>query len=192
MTDEITPQSMEEFKKVGRQTLYKAIAGGLIAGVVAAGGILWSYVSSLSGDLGLVPNGAVMAFDLNSGCPSGWKNVSEVDADRFAGRVIIAVGPRVDRKPKGTTLKRKFDDQGGQESVALTEPQMPSHYHGIFFSLADGKGAPLHWFNNSKASNTVASQSKGPEPGGHQPIVGQNQPHNNMPPYIALYYCKKG
>ena len=77
---------------------------------------------------------------------------------------------------------RAFGSTGGREEVTLTESQMPSHSHGIKRQT------------NSNASNDNAFLARGVEPNipdSSTRLVGGGLPHNNMPPYIALYFCKK-
>ncbi|RMF40616.1 MAG: hypothetical protein D6754_02765 [Alphaproteobacteria bacterium] len=78
-----------------------------------------------------IPPGAVLAFDRKDGCPAGWSDLGKDEPDRFAGRMLIAIGPRKDRPDNQTTLERAFDAQGGEERVTLTIPQMPRHFHRV-------------------------------------------------------------
>lgn len=126
----------------------------------------------------IVPDGAVIAFDRRDGCPRGW---SQFNAG--ISRVIVGAGkPR--SLPSGgvdTVLSaREFNEAGGEETVRLTLDQMPTHDHGGLFA-GDGNQAGMlnEWTYHAAGYEQIRAQ-------------GGSQPHNNMPPFIALYYCKKG
>ncbi len=145
----------------------------------------------------LLPPGIVAAFDRKTGCPEGWTDVGKADSKRFAGRTIIAVGPRVDRKSNETTQKRSFDDKSGEEQHVLSVAELPEHRH-----VNNRRFAYL--FKNGRAID-LGSLPKIDTPNGDPGTLGEtrsvdanssgfeggDKPHNNMPPYIALYYCKK-
>lgn len=122
------------------------------------------------GDPAFVPAGVVVAFDSPNGCPRGWK---EFEAAR--GRTILGANAS---RTHGYTA-RPFGNVGGEEEHLLTINEMPSHDHGGIWG-GDGKKAGM---NNSYAYHAQGYVRISSEGGG--------QPHNNMPPYIALYFCKK-
>lgn len=115
----------------------------------------------------------VVAFNLST-CPEGWSEFKD-----GAGRVILGIG-------SGKGLKeRKLLESGGQESVTLTEPQMPSHYHQIPSRGHSGSAAVVY---------AVQATDLGEYGGPHARQTdskGSNQPHENMPPFIALLFCYK-
>lgn len=134
----------------------------------------------------IIPTGAVMAFDRPDGCPSGWVDLAEVEPDLFVGRTIVSQGSAPGREARG------FRDVGGTEAHTLTNEEMPAHRHDsgnvtelgpatgngrLDIPNADMNGGP-GWYGVSATSKPTTA-------------VGGNQPHNNMPPYIALYFCKK-
>lgn len=114
---------------------------------------------------------AIVAFASQKGektCPNGWSPF-EPAKDRFivgAGGKYPVVG--------GT---------GGEEMVTLSEAQMPRHGHSVF-AVTD-VGAP--------GIDGFLVRGPGPNriPQGAVGTSGGNQPHNNMPPYIALAFCIK-
>lgn len=132
-----------------------------------------------------LPIGAVMIFDVQDGCPKddGWEPL-----DRAAGRVIVGVG--AGKLSDGALLtSRDYNAQGGQERVALRRIELPGHSHEI-----------------SSANHTVAGQSDGRVittlvGGKHNSSEtymgvfpdrhGKGEAHENMPPFIALHFCKK-
>ncbi len=136
-----------------------------------------------------VPSGAVMAFDLPHGCPKGW----EADISAAEGRMIIGVNgssyklPYVDGRPEYSI--------GGSESHKLTIEEMPSHTHEL---AKDKSGSDFYVLrfvggnNDSKENGAVTTGGGLPFYGTTSiPEAGSDRPHNNMPPYIALRYCKK-
>jgi len=109
-----------------------------------------------------VPSGAVMPFDLAS-CPSGWSSYNSAQ-----NRTIVGSGGSYGR---GST--------GGASTVTLTVAEMPSHNHGV--DAGSASFGPGDWYLGS-ANNNNDNWSE---------YTGGGQPHNNMPPYIALLYCVK-
>lgn len=78
---------------------------------------------------------------------------------------------------------------GGEETVALTVPNLPPHGH------------PINVGNDNNMNNHLAGSTSRSGIGRtfdpnkstlHQVIgpVGSGEPHNNMPPYRAMYFCE--
>lgn len=126
-----------------------------------------------------VPVGTVAAFDLER-CPPGWAPFGAA-----AGRMIVGVG-------KGVGLKiRKLGDRGGEERNTLKPEEMPSHSHGVKDAYATRIGTPG---GSGKAQcNSIEGSCKitHARQDAVETEVGGNKSHNNMPPYIALHFCKK-
>ena len=74
---------------------------------------------------------------------------------------------------------------GGEREVTLTIPQMPTHGHRVQYGGAD---TAVNDSNMDPGSNWGVRGTIGPAITSE---AGGNQPHPNMPPYIALYFCKK-
>lgn len=73
---------------------------------------------------------------------------------------------------------------GGEAEHTLTIDEMPSHNHGytrsrLFF--ADPAGQNAIAYNNNIGSAIGAATSS----------TGGSKPHNNMPPYLAVYIWKR-
>jgi microcystin-dependent protein len=84
-------------------------------------------------------------------------------------------------------------ETGGSETVSLLESEIPSHSHamnvssqlgmenftsGQMFAMGDG----INIYGDA-ASNRVAMADQALAP------AGGDQPHNNMQPYLTLYFC---
>ena len=68
--------------------------------------------------------------------------------------------------------------------MTLTTDQMPSHGHGYTFPDGEGQGTPLlitdhdgHIWRNETGATTGSA--------------GGDQPHENRPPYLAVYYIMR-
>lgn len=157
------------------------------------------------------PEGAVVAFwndaninDLENQCPGGW-----VPFEEGRGRFLIGAGdpsdpdfekwqPEGDSNPKDVSTHQP-KKSGGEEEHTLTIEQMPRHNHSID---DPGHGHQSHWLENTRAGSdqgwTGTDGTFGEEKfkieNSKTAIVveteGEGETSNNMPPYIALYFCK--
>lgn len=81
-----------------------------------------------------------------------------------------------DKVPLGASSTRELGTTGGEEMHTLTIGEIPAHTHSapyIYQSYGGGGGA----VGQTRGGNTGSSGSGGP--------------HNNMQPYVALYYIMK-
>ncbi len=144
---------------------------------------------------------AVMAFDRPDGCPTGWSFFREA-----GGRMILGAGQHRNIDQTGQWLKvypSYADDPqnavGGEEQHSLTEAEMPSHSHiepspeaadglertgDIITQGALNGEANVGTGNRHRMERQSRMKLFGPR--------GNDAPHNNMPPYIALHFCKYG
>ena len=117
----------------------------------------------------VVPSGAVMAFGVPCNQIDEWSSFSDA-----TGRMIIGAG-------QGTGLKfRPFGKSGGEEKHTLTIAEMPVHTHSRPKAIGIGQGiggTGGAWRSGFEDRTTGTA--------------GRGSAHNNMPPYIALYFCKK-
>ena len=151
-----------------------SLAGGAL--ITALGGATKKDLEDLEAKLpsaapGTVPGleaGAVVAFDLANGCPEGWLPMSDLD-----GRVIVSAGAN-------RAAKYGYRDIGGEEEHTLTVEEMPRHIASVsgVLQAPDQQGT-----GNGSAGRHLRDVTSTP--------AGGNAAHNNMPPYIALYFCKK-
>lgn len=102
------------------------------------------------------------------------------------GRVPIHVG-------QGTGLANRVQGEvGGSENVTLTAQQMPTHSHPVkcqsqqgnlgspvnAYHAGDGTGFTLDYADTADANMNAGSLGN----------TGGNQPHPNMPPFLALNF----
>lgn len=139
-----------------------------------------------------IPSGSVIA-SLNrcSDLGEDWQ-----DFDAGAGRMIVGVGTA---EIAGFSRTFRLEETDGYYEHELTIEQMPAHAHLTStsyesFDLAPyghGERTPKQEdFNSGKRAVGGTFQDK-PYPSALTFTAGEGQPHNNMPPYIALYFCKK-
>ena len=132
------------------------------------------------------PSGMISAFNTSEKegkCPSGWKIFDEA-----GGRFIVGAGNNSNKDMNGAELTDHpslNDDAakavGGEELHRLTVTEMPAHQHGI--RRTQGKGGDGKYPNWSAMGNQLIQVVGESEPS------GGDQPHNTMPPFVALYYC---
>ena len=140
------------------------------------------------GTPGVAPSGAVVAFDLPNSCPGGWSQMQDLD-----GRVIV--GAQAVR-----TAAFGYRAIGGEEKVTLTVAQMPKHQHmnsrryAMLFANGDEtidlSSLPVRKIDKQARKYTDMRQSDKNEYYNTK-FMGDGKQHNNMSPYLALYFCKK-
>ena len=129
----------------------------------------------------------MLAFntDKNAPCPRGWKLFDEA-----SGRFIVGAGFGDGLTP------RNVKDKGGEEMHKLEFAEMPSHGHRISTNnesnIHDGLGG------SSEPHGILSTFADIPDKPGWPAVLpkmlentGGDQPHNTMPPFVALYYCIK-
>ena len=149
----------------------------------------------------VVPSGGVMAFDLTDGCPEGWKRF-----EKGAARVVVGAGNfESDVEQKFALDERNrplvpyaFHEHGGEQLHQLTVEEMPEHSHNhshkvrITFGSEGPQGSPPVAASLPGSRPTFEIPGYGSVPTDEsRSIAGGIGAHNNMPPYIALYFCKK-
>jgi hypothetical protein len=119
--------------------------------------------------------------------------------EEAGGRFIIGAGPHKEN-PGVTKLYAAFSTEGdkpptgfqpstgGEEAHVLTVDELAEHNHvnGTYDAIVKQGGGYI-------VGNP--DDGKAPEPdlkaSGKMLVSGKNKPHNTIPPYIALYFCKK-
>lgn len=154
-------------------------------------------------ELGGVPSGAILALadarysDLNKvdavteGCPPGWTRFKEGE-----GRFVIGADSRSQNDGSGDYWVLR---QAGSSTATLEERHLPSHKH----SIQIGKNQTMKFVNPNEfdeaAQNSPLVSNGGkrhPYSSGGEYISEPNlahasEPLNTLPPYVALYLCKK-
>lgn len=194
------PTTLEaEFKK----RLAQAIVGIAFAAVAAIGALAWAYIRALP-ERFQIPKNTIVAIDDKDGCPKGWLDIGydENEYVRFAGRVLVVAGPAVRNEQRNElinagTVERTPDAEGGQESVRLESIQIPAHSHSISElkrsseeAHPDGFAIGSYfvnrvWVGGNPIGKKLSTSNAGGTPG------GETLPHENMPPFIAMHFCKK-
>lgn len=123
-----------------------------------------------------LPKGIVVASTVEcADLGSDWRAYREAE-----GRMIVGVGGTSD--DRGETRVIRKGESGGAFQHQLTEPQMPGHVHGVRRQTDIGARDDNAFLARGEAGNMSDASTSS---------RGGGRPHNNMPPYIALYFCKK-
>lgn len=118
---------------------------------------------------GGVPKGSIIIWSgTASDIPDGWALCDGQD-----GRPDLR-----DRFVLGGGGTHTVGETGGEETHKLTVAEMPSHNHSFGMGVVAGTRQI-----SCKGTNDSGSGTTG--------YAGNNQPHNNMPPYYALCYIIK-
>lgn len=128
-------------------------------------------------DAAKFPRGAVVAFssvgEHSEVCPEGWSYFGDAQ-----NRFLMGAS---DAYPSGQT--------GGEAVVTLSVDQIPSHSHAV---------GPFDWghtINGNGHPARIDVDDGGPWDGRVGKLTAQatggGQPHNNIPPFIAIHFCKK-
>lgn len=124
---------------------------------------------------------------------SDWSDFTDA-----AGRVLVGVG---ETEIEGWRREFLPTETGGYWAHELTIEEMPQHTHRIStdtnVEVHNGLGGSEESYGITrefidqpdKRNWTTVLPDMLEETGGR--LDGSTQPHNNMPPYIALYFCKK-
>lgn len=99
--------------------------------------------------------------------------------ERIKGRFIWGIE---DGETAGTT--------GGEKTHYLTENEMPEHYH-YYNSYADGFPTQVNGADRYKTAVRDNINTTGSVAGTQTNAAGENQPHNNMPPYYGAYVWRR-
>lgn len=125
------------------------------------------------------------ALDTGSGVPSGsiipwYGNLADIP-DGFALCNGSNGTPDLrDRFIVGAGISYSLGATGGSDTVTLTVAQMPSHTHGIpIANTYSGFGGPPDSSDRAMVGSYDSLSA------------GGDQPHENRPPYYALYYIMK-
>jgi len=132
-----------------------------------------------------VPTGLIAYFEKD--CPTGW------DVFLYSqGRFILSAGTLENRSQDGRLEKFIFEagKMGGEVNHKLTISEMPKHNHS---------NNQYNQVLKSDCKNTITVTNHICYPEGEPDVLtskpmtdqGNDEPHNNMPPYIVLKACQK-
>lgn len=111
---------------------------------------------------------------LSNGSPEGWGRFTQAD-----GKFILGSDSYPSKEQSGRYPLRY---SGGSATHTLTVNEMPKHSHELkHLYYRNAEGDKTQRLNYSKSENAGLRTS----------VEGKGEPHNNMPPCIALYFCKK-
>lgn len=113
--------------------------------------------------------------------------------ERIKGRFLLSVGTPEENTDNdtfgavsGKIWSVPLGSTGGQDFHQTTEEEMPSHTHSVYAPMLDTPMYPGTDWNYTPVLYT---------PNGNNNAIicaaGGNQPHNNMPPYLAVYMWKR-
>ena len=107
--------------------------------------------------------------------------------EQINGRFLIGTGTP-ENNDDGTSpgnYNYAAGSKGGEAAHTLTTNEIPSHFHHcpIAFNTAGNNRAPNSgWTDNAPAADQSQSKTSS---------IGGSQPHNNMPPYLAVYMWQR-
>jgi microcystin-dependent protein len=115
----------------------------------------------------------------------------------LSGRMIIGTGTGIESDTQFT--KRALNDHGGEENHKLTIDELPSHGHDVIDPGHDHGNVPTHEgvIGEKGDKRSITSWHLGNQKtfkattGLSVKKTGNDQAHNNMPPYWALHYLIK-
>ena len=151
---------------------------------VICGGEDWSFLAKSCGPTTVLdlPPGAVVAFNREEGCPTGWEEYPDA-----GGRFIVGAGRHTAPNDDGTPVDTfEFSTKGGLNKVSLEIPHMAEHRHEN-----PSRGHRQYPEENVSALQATGRGAYGGKHGRPTQAVGEGKPHENMPPYVALLYCEK-
>ncbi len=148
----------------------------------------------VNGPINFLPVGSIIMYSKET-LPSGWAICDgENGTPDLRGRFVLGAG-RISNndnsyqdwgiKPYDKVYNFPNGETGGEHRHTLTIDEMPSHNHQIRFG--DG-GYPAGGHYNSAIVTDRVHEWSSP---GVMTNAGGSLPHNNIPPYYALYYIMR-
>lgn len=143
----------------------------------------------------LVPKGAVLAFDTPDGCPEGWSHFAEAQSRVLVGASVGEFEDGFDEdEAKNDLSGYKYRDHKGFAKIMLTIPNMPSHdhdYKDIFYSEKQSDHSDTVKLPLPIGSRSTDRNNDGLQMTRTTETEGGSKAFSNMPPFVALYFCKK-
>ena len=130
---------------------------------------------AISGNGSIPVGGIIPWYGQESGVPDGWAVCNGFNGTPdLRARFIVAAG-------NGYAI----GGTGGEESHKLTVNEMPSHRHSYKFKGADIDDSWKNQNNLYSVSHTYTWNTA------YTDYTGGDQPHENRPPYYALFYIMR-
>lgn len=156
-----------------------------------------AYIDEKLGNIGgsNIPRGLIAMWN-GTQIPNGWalcngQIVDDLQTPDLSGKFIVGW-------QSGSDDYNLIGNEGGQEKVTLTTPEIPSHVHNFadayFIEAYDGIGINgSQWIgNNLYGSHKTDRDNSYVALWNHDTYAtGGNQPHENRPPYYVLAYIIK-
>ena len=156
-------------------------APGKIAVLDDSGWVYYRTTAELLADIGA----ATVSAMLDKAYPVGsiYMSVNSINPKNFFGGTWVQIKDRF-LLAAGTTYKA--GKTGGEATHTLTESEMPSHNHAVYFpdDAAADHSAPGNYPDGPSDSTYYAV-------GSYTSSAGGGGAHNNMPPYLAVYVWKR-
>lgn len=141
-------------------------------------------IGNSSGDLNTIgfPKGVIVIWSGSiENIPEGWTLCNgENETPDLRGRFVLGVNPNTKKNTNFTVSE--MNNIGGEENVKLEIKHLPKHNHPDNINEL-GEGGDGAWYNGNGQYRMRVNGDKG--------FTGQDQPHNNMPPYFTLSYIMK-
>ena len=173
LTDGTTTKAMSEI-----------LAGGENKANVDASNISTDNVTSWQEKLKIYPVGSIYMSTENTSPASMFGGTWEQIKDCF----LWATGDiaSITYTENGTSVTKLLTagSRGGEATHTLTVNEMPKHQHNVYTGGTAGSGS-------SASLNTSRINVSNYEWFTVSEVAGGSQPHNNMPPYLAVYCWKR-
>ena len=158
---------------------------GKIAVLDDSGWVYYRTPAELKSDIGASGGGVDVSTVLDKVYPVGsiYMSVNSTNPKTLFGGTWVQIKDRF-LLAAGTTYKAGAT--GGEAAHTLTESEMPSHNHAVYYpnAGADDHSAPGNYPDGPSDSTYYAI-------GSYTSSAGGDRAHNNMPPYLAVYVWKR-
>lgn len=160
-------------------------APGKIAVLDESGWVYYRTPAEIKSDIGASGGGVDVSTVLDKVYPVGsiYMSVNSTNPKTLFGGTWVQIKDRF-LLAAGTTYKAGAT--GGEAAHTLTESEMPSHNHAVYYpnAGADDHSAPGNYPDGPSDSTYYAI-------GSYTSSAGGDRAHNNMPPYLAVYVWKR-